>query len=171
MNKLFLGGLVVLALLFVGYSLGKSDVDNDSATTKDDVSEAETEVKTGATLDLSGRNLKKTPEYVFGRLSLEKLDLSNNDLEGSLQAEIRHLQNLKILDLSNNRFSGVPAEIGQLSKLEFLDLSDNLLTGLPNELGNLSNLKELDLSGNNYSEADLAGIRERLPASTVIKTK
>lgn len=122
-------------------------------------------------LDLSNTTLKKVPMDVFSKVSLESLNVSNNQLEGSLQAEIRHLQNLKVLDLSNNNFSGVPAEIGQLQKLEVLNLSNNKITGLPNELGNLSNLKLLDLSGNQYSEADLAVIKKTLPKDTVIKTK
>jgi len=49
-----------------------------------------------------------------------------------------------------------------------LDLSNNQLTGLPYELGNLSQLKVLNLTGNNYSQADLARIKEKLPGTTVI---
>lgn len=129
------------------------------------------ESNSSTTLDLSGQGLTKVPEYVFRQTALEELDLSGNVLEGALQAEIRHLKNLKILDISNNKFTGVPAEIGQLQKLEVLNLANNGLTGLPHELGNLSNLNILDLSGNAYSEADLSVIKQSLPASTVIKTE
>lgn len=129
------------------------------------------EERPSPSLDLSNRGLTKVPEYVFERTDLESLDLSDNSLEGALQAEIRHLGKLRSLDLSNNRFTGVPAEIGQLSKLEILDLSQNSLTGLPYELGNLSNLKVLRLSGNNYSEADLSVIKSSLPASVIIETE
>lgn len=122
-------------------------------------------------LDLSGQGLLKVPEYVFGRTDLESLDLSDNALEGALPAEIRHLGNLRSLDLSGNGFTGVPAEIGQLAKLEILDLSNNRITGLPYELGNLSNLKILRLSGNSYSTADLAVIRASLPPSVTIETE
>ncbi len=121
-------------------------------------------------LDLSEKGLKKVPDYVFARTDLEFLDLSNNELTGALQAEVRHLQSLKKLDLSGNKFTGVPAEVGQLKNLEILDLSNNVLTGLPYELGNLSNLKILDLSGNHYSEADLTIIQKSLPVSVEIKT-
>lgn len=121
-------------------------------------------------LDLSGQGLTKTPAYVFDRRGLEELNLSGNALDGALQAEIRHLQQLKVLDLSDNKFTGVPAEIGQLKNLEVLDLSNNMLTGLPYELGNLSKLKLLDISGNDYSEADLTVIRSKLPSTTNIKT-
>lgn len=120
-------------------------------------------------LDLSGKNITKAPMYIFGKTEIEELNLSDNNLDGALQAEVRHLQNLKILDLSNNQFTGVPAEIGQLKNLEVLDLSNNKLIGLPYELGNLSNLKLLNLKGNNYSTADLDIIKVKLSKTTVIE--
>lgn len=145
----------------------------DSAGNPEEQSGAISENTTSslATLDLSGQGLTKVPADVFERTALEELDLSNNTLEGALQAEVRYLQNLKVLNLSNNAFTGVPAEIGQLKKLEVLNLANNKLTGLPYELGNLSNLKVLDLSGNAYSEADLSVIKQSLPPSVTIKTE
>ena len=120
-------------------------------------------------IDLSGKGLTQSPKYVFGKTDTEKLDLSNNKMSGALQAEIRHLQNLMVLDLSNNNFTGVPAEIGQIKNLSVLDLSNNQLTGLPLELGNLSNLKILNLKGNDYSKTDLGLIKEKLPSGTIIE--
>jgi Leucine-rich repeat (LRR) protein len=108
------------------------------------------------------------PEYVFGRTNLHTLDLSYNKLTGSLQAEVRKLSALRVLDMSHNAFTGVPAEVGQLAQLEMLDLSYNKLTGLPYELGNLKNLKTLDLRGNAYAPADLEMIKKGLPASTQV---
>ncbi len=122
-------------------------------------------------LDLSGQGLTKVSGDVFKRTELQHLDLSHNNLTGALQAEIRHLQELRFLDLSNNKFTGVPAEVGQLKNLEILNLSNNQLTGLPYEIGNLSKLRVLDISGNAYSAADLEVIIKSLPASTQIKTQ
>jgi Leucine-rich repeat (LRR) protein len=100
--------------------------------------------------------------------NVRMLDLSGRGLTGSLKAEIRHLSQLEVLDLSGNDFTGLPAEVGQLSHLQQLDLSNNPLTGLPYELGNLQNLRTLNLSGTNYSTADLEVIRKSLPASTKV---
>lgn len=95
--------------------------------------------------------------------------LKTTTLPGALSAEVRFLQELRVLDLSDNRFTGVPAEIGQLTQLEILDLSHNPITGLPHELGNLQNLKVLNLRDTNYSRQDLDFIRNRLSASVEIQ--
>lgn len=120
-------------------------------------------------LDLSGGGLKSVPSYVFNRTELTELDVSDNDLTGSLQAEIRHLRNLQVLDASGNEMTGVPAEIGQLSGLSDLDLSENMLTGLPFELGNLQNLRRLDLRGNAISKQDLDAIRAKLVGTEILE--
>lgn len=170
MKYLIIIVVVALAVAAAGYGLtGRvADAPEDAANAESGTILTPTVI---GVLDLSGQGLTKAPAYVFGRTDIQKLDLSNNALDGALQAEVRHLQNLKVLDLSNNKFTGVPAEIGQLKNLEVLNLSNNQLTGLPYELGNLSKLKLLDVSGNAYSEADLSKIRASLPSSTVIKTQ
>lgn len=142
-----------------------SEQGNGPATKSVDFSST---IKSGNKLDVSGQNLKKIPESVFAKTNLEELNVSNNLLTGAIQAEIRHLQNLKILNASNNQMTGVPAEIGQLGDLEVLNLSNNQLTGLPYELGNLKKLRVLDISGNKYSEQDLEVIRKSLPSSVNI---
>lgn len=123
------------------------------------------------TLVLAHTGLTKVPDDVFSKTDLLTLDLSNNNLTGALQAEVRQLTQLRTLNLSYNKFTGVPAEVGQLINLEYLDLSHNMLTGLPYELGNLSNLKELILTGNNYAKADLEVIKKSLPTTTKIITE
>jgi len=139
----------------------QKNIDNQDALI--DKTQLTEEPQTNKKLDLSNQNLQKIPEYVFSQKDLEELDVSKNQLNGAIQAEIRHLQNLKVIDASDNQMTGIPAEIGQLNNLQTLDLSDNQLTGLPYELGNLQNLKILNISGNNYSELDLSIIQEKLP--------
>jgi Leucine-rich repeat (LRR) protein len=119
-------------------------------------------------LDLSGQGLTKVSGNVFSQTDLEELNLSDNKLSGALPGEIRHLQGLKVLNVSKNMMTGVPAEIGQLQNLQVLDLSDNQLTGLPNELGNLKKLRILNLSGNKYSQQDLDVILKGLPKEVSI---
>jgi Leucine-rich repeat (LRR) protein len=121
----------------------------------------------GVELDLSGGGLTKIPSDVFLRTDLVKLDLSENDLAGAPQAEIRHLAKLKFLDLSKNNLTGLPAELGQLKELETLDVSDNQLTGLPMELGDLTQLRVLDISGNPYSTKDLDEIAKKLTQTEI----
>ena len=170
MKNLFIILLVILAAGATGYFVKEKTLE-DGQKESTSVSSGDSVVNSiRGVLDLHGQGLTKAPAYIFDRTDITELDLSHNSLEGALQAEVRHLQNLKVLDLSDNKFTVVPAEIGQLKDLEVLDLSNNLLTGLPYELGNLSKLKLLDLSGNEYSEMDLLNIRKRLPSSAVIKS-
>ncbi|MDD2656355.1 MAG: leucine-rich repeat domain-containing protein [Patescibacteria group bacterium] len=154
--------IIILSLFLTGCSLTPNSNNTNSSPTKNIV------INKTNKLDLSSQNLSKVPDNTFKQTNLQELDISNNKLTGSLQAEIRHLQNLRVLNMSNNHLTGVPAEIGQLSKLEILDLSNNQLTGLPNELGNLKNLKTLNISGNNYSAQDLEVIKKRLASDVNI---
>ncbi|MBT4277434.1 hypothetical protein HOD96_01670 [Candidatus Falkowbacteria bacterium] len=167
---------IVISLLLSGCTLSVEqesvNVDKENIINNEPVpgneQPLEKKTQTKDSLNLSNQNLQKIPEYVFGRTNLEELNVSGNKLTGAIQAEIRHLQKLKILNASNNFMTGVPAEIGQLQNLEILNLSNNQLTGLPYELGNLKNLKIFNISGNNYSELDLSIIQEKLPKNVNI---
>lgn len=169
--KYALFSVIIASLFFSGCALyiGQIPSNTGPADTSGNNTPATTEVKpVKNSLNLSNQQLNKAPEYIFSRTNLEELNLSNNQLTGSIQAEIRFLQNLRVLNASNNLMTGVPAEVGQLKNLEILDLSNNQLTGLPYELGNLKNLKTLDISGNNYSTHDLDIITKTLPADVQI---
>ena len=171
MNYIVLS-LVLVVALGLGFFFVKdrgSELESDKSLSGDDKN-TDVENEVGDTLDLSGEGLTKVPDNVFTKTAVVELDLSNNNLSGALPGEVRHLSNLRVLDLSDNDFTGVPAEVGQLSKLEVLDLSNNSLTGLPQELGNLKNLKTLDLRGTNYSAQDLVVIQAGLSSDVTIKT-
>ncbi|KAL8241555.1 hypothetical protein R6Q59_014909 [Mikania micrantha] len=90
----------------------------------------------------------------IGRLSLlKRLDLYDNRLNGSVPDLIGQLS-LEVLNLGNNQLSGsLPVSLSQLSKLIFLDFSDNLLTGVVTEaqFTKLVSLKHLSGKGNNLT--------------------
>jgi len=157
--------MLSLTLLGAGCVQAPTDLPSPGAGSPDtaSVGRVDTEV------DLSGQGLRKVPDDILAREDVTSLDLSHNELEGALPAEIRNMRSLRTLDVSGNRMTGVPAEVGQLRELRVLDLSDNRLTGLPYELGNLQRLEVLDVSGNAYSEQDLSRIQSELPATTVIR--
>jgi Leucine-rich repeat (LRR) protein len=134
-------------------------------------SKKQLEVSSNTIKNLSNQGLKSIPMYIFEDKNIEELDISNNQIIGSIQAEIRNLSQLKIINASNNIMTGIPAEIGWLKNLEIIDFSNNQITGLPYELGNLKNLKVLNLSGNNYSKQDLEIIKKNLSPDVTIITE
>ncbi|KAL2335366.1 hypothetical protein Fmac_016579 [Flemingia macrophylla] len=102
---------------------------------------------------LSLKNTSIVGPLSFGQLPhLASLDLSLNHLNGSLPIfEATKFASLQFLDLSHNQLSGTLSyTIGNFSKLWFLSVSSNTLNGIINEahLLSLSNLQILDLSGN-----------------------
>ena len=94
----------------------------------------------------------KIPKEISG-LSIERLDLSINNLTEEIPIEISKLTNLELLYLDRNKLVGqIPIEISQLVNLKFLDLSLNQLSGkIPIELSSLLNLQLLRLRNNNLS--------------------
>lgn len=81
------------------------------------------------------------------------LRLRDNNLSGSMPADLRHLGELKTMDLGLNRLTGgLPPELGQLLKLAELSLDGNQLAGsIPAELADMINLVSLNLGANRIS--------------------
>ncbi|CAI9273683.1 unnamed protein product [Lactuca saligna] len=81
------------------------------------------------------------------------LNLSQNNLFGSLPAEVGDLNMLTSLDLSNNTLSGnIPSSIGDCTSLVFLSLKGNLFQGeIPSSVSSMRGVSTLDLSHNNLS--------------------
>ncbi|KAJ7947108.1 Leucine-rich repeat receptor-like protein kinase [Quillaja saponaria] len=96
-------------------------------------------------LDLSFNNLTGSiPSNLFNVSTMEALGLSENPLSGFLPSDISYtLPNLKRLYLSNMNLIGkIPSSICNASNLNVLELSDNSLTGvIPNALGSLRYLR------------------------------
>ncbi|KAH0760290.1 hypothetical protein KY290_023783 [Solanum tuberosum] len=95
-------------------------------------------------------------DFPFSSLPfLEYVDLSMNQLSGTIPPEIGKLANLVYLDLSVNHISGtIPPQISSLIKLETLHIFDNQLNGsIPREIGRLRSLTDLALSSNILSSS------------------
>ncbi|KAL0377170.1 UNVERIFIED_CONTAM: Receptor-like protein EIX2 [Sesamum calycinum] len=86
----------------------------------------------------------------------QNINLSSNNLTGTIPSSIGKCSYLKVVDLGNNNLSGeIPNSIGQLNQLQSLHVKNNLIAGnLPLSLKNLSSLETLDL-GNNKLEGAL----------------
>ena len=111
-------------------------------------------------LNIKGRDSKYKEILQYVRM----IDLSSNNLSGSIPVEIFSLSALQSLNLSHNHLSGmISVEIGGMEYLESLDLSKNNLSGqIPQTMANLTFLDNLNLSYNNLSG--------RIPSSTQIQT-
>jgi Leucine-rich repeat (LRR) protein len=94
--------------------------------------------------------------------TLELLDMSNNQLSGSVPREWGNMAVLTTLNLSNNRLSGVlPQELGNMSSLERLNLSRNQFSGsIPTTFSQFTKLRELRINANQFS--NLPELRTRL---------
>lgn len=165
--------LLVIAVFILGYilvikeDLPATNTGNDSISTTQ--SENPSDASSDNTINLSSSELIEVPKDILGNSPVTTIDVSNNNLTGSLPGEIRKLTNLEVLNASDNKMTGIPAEIGQLSKLITANFANNNLSGLPLEIGNLSNLETLDLRGNpNISTNDIALIQKEIPNAQIL---
>ncbi|MXY21678.1 MAG: hypothetical protein F4Y49_10140 [Dehalococcoidia bacterium] len=105
-------------------------------------------------LELDDNNLSGTLPAELGGLSkLTSLDLRYNSLDGQIPSELGDLSNLRALRLYGNDLSGeMPRELANLTNLEKLMLWSNDLSGtIPAWLDELTKLKRLDLDDNNFT--------------------
>ncbi|KAL3714171.1 hypothetical protein ACJRO7_006156 [Eucalyptus globulus] len=105
-------------------------------------------------LDLSYNQLHGTIPSPDDWLCLRVLCLSSNQLTGNIPDAFGRLQVLSILDLNNNLLNGtIPQSLGQLQYLFCLDLSTNSLGGTVSKIhfSNLSTLQILDISNNHLA--------------------
>lgn len=111
-------------------------------------------------LDLSNLQIFNISPNIFKYNFLTRLYLNGNSLT-ELPAEIKHLSNLRVLDLSHNRLTSLPAELGSCFQLKYLYFFDNMVTTLPWEFGNLCNLQFLGVEGNPLEKQFLKILTEK----------
>lgn len=105
-------------------------------------------------MDISDNQLVGTIPPELGRLSnLQYLNLDLNDLTGSVPSKLGRLINLKELLLGKNNLDGtIPSEIGHCTLLENIHFTDNQFKGtIPKELFNCTQLEVLDLDINDLT--------------------
>nr|XP_027116890.1 MDIS1-interacting receptor like kinase 2-like isoform X1 [Coffea arabica]XP_027116891.1 MDIS1-interacting receptor like kinase 2-like isoform X1 [Coffea arabica] len=114
---------------------------------------------------ISGKNSSNLPCTWAGisciNGSVNRLNLSEYSIKGSLyDFPFSSLPNLEYLELSLNQiFGSIPREIGNLSKLIYLDFSVNELSQeIPPEICNFRNLTHLNLGSNQFSGPIPSGI-------------
>ncbi|EES04672.1 protein STRUBBELIG-RECEPTOR FAMILY 8 [Sorghum bicolor] len=101
------------------------------------------------TLDLSNNNLHGSIPYQLPP-NLTNLNLGGNNFNGNLPYSISNMASIQYLNLSHNSLSQQLGDLfGSLNSLSELDVSFNKLTGnLPNSIGSLSNLSSLYIQNN-----------------------
>ena len=102
-------------------------------------------------LNLTANNLMgSVPREIQGLGDLRTLDLGDNLLEGSLPFEIGHLSQLEILAFDGNGIDDtLPKTLGRLTKAREIHLSKNYIAGtIPASLSDLTNLRSLSLYRN-----------------------
>ncbi|KAG7014835.1 Leucine-rich repeat receptor-like protein kinase TDR [Cucurbita argyrosperma subsp. argyrosperma] len=89
------------------------------------------------------------PDFI-GCRSIYKIELQENNLNGSIPWTIGHCEKLLTLNLSLNSLTGIiPWEISTLPSITAIDLSRNLLTGtIPSNFQNCSTIESFNVSYN-----------------------
>ncbi|CAI9115173.1 OLC1v1016011C1 [Oldenlandia corymbosa var. corymbosa] len=109
-----------------------------------------------SSVDLSYNQLQGSLPLCLGNVtSLNILRLGSNNFGGEIPSELCNLKQLTDLELDSNSFnSSIPPCIGRLTELESLYLNENQLSGtIPSTLGQLSRLKVLAIGQNSLTGA------------------
>lgn len=100
-------------------------------------------------LELVHCDLERIPHAIFSLLSLQELDLKENNLKSIEEIlSFQHLRKLTILKLWHNSITYIPEHIKKLTSLERLYFSQNKIEVLPSHLFLCHKVRYLDLSNN-----------------------
>nr|GEY51819.1 protein kinase-like domain-containing protein [Tanacetum cinerariifolium] len=103
---------------------------------------------------------------------LSELDLSYNNLSGSVTSSLGECISLTMLNLSGNLFQGIiPYSLSSLRGLKVLDMSQNNLSGkIPKFLDRWNSLEFLNLSFNDFEgEVPVVGVFANASAFSVLE--
>ncbi|KAJ8559409.1 hypothetical protein K7X08_003467 [Anisodus acutangulus] len=121
-------------------------------------------------ISLPDMNLKgQFPRGLQKCASLTSLDLSSNELHGSIPSNISKIIGFVVnLDLSSNHLSGaIPVDLANCSFLNNLELENNQFTGqIPAQIGLLGRLKTFNVAGNQLSGPVPNFINGTIPAES-----
>ncbi|XVF79296.1 hypothetical protein PTKIN_Ptkin14bG0210000 [Pterospermum kingtungense] len=103
-------------------------------------------------LDMSNNNLNGTIPQCFGNLSQSVLDMRNNNFTGAIPEMFGECEKLVTLSLNGNKLEGtLPHSLLSCTFLEVLDVGNNKIGGeFPHWLGSLPNLQVLVLRSNKF---------------------
>uniref|UniRef100_A0A7N1A9F5 Ubiquitin-like domain-containing protein n=1 Tax=Kalanchoe fedtschenkoi TaxID=63787 RepID=A0A7N1A9F5_KALFE len=106
-------------------------------------------------LDASNNTIRGVPSQIANLTSLDRLDLSKNDIvDDSLSWEGVMQLKLSSLFLSQNHLTTLPPALGTMTSLVHLVVADNKLTSLPAEIGLMTELKTLNARNNRITSID-----------------
>lgn len=108
-------------------------------------------------MDISENNFTTTnglPVHLFSLPKLLVLDMSLNELEGTIPQDIPTQDSLEFFSLFKNQMTGtVPGTLANLRKLLHIDVASNEFTGpMPNEIFSMPTLQYIYLSENDFTE-------------------
>lgn len=106
-------------------------------------------------LQLSGNNLGGSlPDEIGNLEQLQRLNLNTNGITGAVPESIGNLINLEVLGLTNP-ISSLPESLGELNSLWGFNMANSLVTTIPDGLWSLPNLYDVRLVGNAQLEVTL----------------
>ncbi len=89
------------------------------------------------------------PQEFYGLTNLEKFEVTNSGLSGTISPQITSLTKLTYLGLDENTFSSILPDLSSLSNLEIVAVDKNTFLGsLPSDVQNWANLTYFDFSDN-----------------------
>ncbi|XP_016505462.1 probably inactive leucine-rich repeat receptor-like protein kinase At5g48380 [Nicotiana tabacum] len=109
------------------------------------------------------------PRGIQNCTSMTSLDLSSNELNGSIPSDISKIIGfVVILDLSSNNLSGqIPVDLANCSFLNDIKLDNNQLTGqIPPQIGLLGRLKTFNVANNRLTGPVPNFINASIPAES-----